>query len=95
MKKLSEQTGSEIWVNPRYAIARFMLSKAAFKTAERQPMIFTLKPIKEKFVEPEVQLHLRFEGKDLWNKLADTLDIDVYIPLSEFLSKICGGSVCP
>jgi hypothetical protein len=85
MKKLSTRTGIEIWMKPRYAIARFMNNKSAFKTTENQDMIFTMKPIIEKNCPPEIQIHLRFDGKDFWNGQKDTLDIDVYIPTEEFL----------
>jgi len=84
MKELSKKISNEIWLKPRYAIARFMKKKIAFKTNEFQPMIFTLKIIKEKLIEEEIQLHLRFKGKDFWNNLDDDLDIDIYIPVKEF-----------
>ena len=82
-KNLPKPIGDEIWVNPRYAIARFMGSKVAYKTKDDQPMIFTLKPIEEKGIGKQVQMHLRFEGEDRWNHREDTVDVDAYLPLSE------------
>jgi hypothetical protein len=85
MKELSKRIGEELWLKPRYAILRFMKNKSAFKTEEFPSMIFTLKPIKEINIEEEIQLHIRFDGKDLWNGLQDVIDVDVYIPVEEFL----------
>ena len=61
-----------------------MNSKVAFKTSDFQPMIFTIKPIFEEGVGEQIQIHLRFEGKDYWNDLSDVLDVDVYIPIEEW-----------
>jgi hypothetical protein len=83
MKKLSEKISKEVWFNPSYAIARFMESKKAFKTEQDQPMLATAKIIREEGILPQLQLHFRFKGKDKWNKLNETLDFDIYIPLKE------------
>ena len=62
-----------------------MKSKAAFKTKDFQPMIFTVKKITEKGVGDQVQFHIRFDGKDHWNgNKEDTLDVDTYLPIDEF-----------
>ncbi|MBK5093192.1 MAG: hypothetical protein JJE48_06725 [Actinobacteria bacterium] len=84
MKKLSPRTGDEVWIKPDYAIARFMGSKVAFKTVGDSGMICTAKPIQERNREPQVQLHVRFIGTDVWKGVKDTVDIDVYIPLDEW-----------
>ena len=84
LKRLSEKTGREIWLKPSYAIARFKRHKAAFKTFENQKMILTVKPIQEKNLDPEIQIHLRFVGRDLWDGKEGILDIDFYIPLTEW-----------
>jgi len=83
-KQLSQRIGYEVFLRPSYVIARFMKSKVAFKTSQDQPMLCTIKPITEKGIGDQVQIHLRFEGKDLLNKLDDVLDVDVYIPIEEW-----------
>ena len=89
MKRLSKVIGKEIILNPRYAIARFMSSKKAYKTKDFQPMWFTIKPIVEKAVGEQIQVHIRFEGIDEWhNDEKETLDIDVYIPIEEWEQKM-------
>ena len=84
MKNLSKIIGKEVWLRPRYVIARFMNKKTAFKTTDFQPVLLTIKPIIEENIGKQIQLHLRFKGKDYWNNLSDTLDIDVYIPFNEW-----------
>jgi len=83
-KQLPQRIGYEVWLRPRYAIARFMNCKIAFRTEDNQPMILTVKPISEKNVGDQIQLHLRFKGKDYWNNISDVLDVDVYIPIEEW-----------
>lgn len=83
-KKLPTVVGKEIWLNPRYAIARSMGRQFAFKTLDNQPMICTLKKIQENYAGLQVQFHLRFEGRDSETNVEDVLDIDVYIPFQEF-----------
>ena len=83
-KSLSPQIGDEVWLKPSYAIARFMGAKVAFKTRQDDAMICTIKPIKEGTLPPQVQIHLRFTGNDLWEGLRETLDIDIYVPLTEW-----------
>ncbi len=85
MKVLSPQTVPvEIFLNPSYVIARFMESKIAYKTVQNPKMFFTLKRIKEKNIEEETQIHIRFNGTDTWNNnKTETLDIDIYISMTE------------
>ena len=84
MKMLSPQISKEKWLNPNYAILRFMKSKKAYKTKENQNMICTFKIVKEPNLAFEVQVHLRFEGNDSWFNEKDTVDLDLYIPLLEW-----------
>jgi hypothetical protein len=84
MKRLPKKIGPEIWLNPDYAIARFTYHKTAFKTLQNQKMILTFKLIQEKNLDPQVQVHLRFLGRDLWEGKEDILNIDFYIPLTEW-----------
>ena len=84
MKKLSDKTGKEVWINPRYLILRFMKSRKAFKIREFEKTIFTMKPVKEDNIEEQIHIHLRFNGKDLWNNLDDVIDLDVYILKKDF-----------
>ena len=89
-KTLSKRIGTEVFLKVRYAIVRFMNSKNAFKTTDFQKeTIFTLKPIIETNVGKQVQLHLRIEAKDYWNNILDTIDVDVYIPLAEYIKQHC------
>ena len=84
MKKLSPVVSKEVWLNPNYAIARFMGSKRAYKTKQDQKMICTVKIVNEKNLPLEAHVHLRFEGTDTWFNEKDTLDLDLYVPLSEW-----------
>jgi hypothetical protein len=80
MKELSPMESNEVWLNPRYAMARFMVSKVAFKTLDNSNnTLMTAKIVQEKNLPKELQLHIRLNGKDYWNNHEDTLDIDIYI----------------
>lgn len=89
MKKLSLQTGDEVRFNVDYIICRFMKSKKAYKTPQNPKDVwFTMKPVKEKNVPEEIQIHLRFNGRDYWYNEEDIIDIDVYVNKEEFLRKV-------
>lgn len=82
MKQLSPQISDEVWVTTRYAIARFMSSKKAYKT--NNDIVLTFKRIKEKNLPEQIQVHLRFNGTDTYDNSKDTLDVDFYIDESLF-----------
>lgn len=79
MKQLPQRTGSEKFINVRYALARYMENKKILASSKEQEVFLTVKPI---IVgkENQVQLHLRFKD----NGLSDTLDIDFYLLPEEF-----------
>jgi hypothetical protein len=79
-KELSNIIGTEVFIQPNYAIAKFMKSGILVKTAQNQKMFFTFKPIKEIDLPEQIQMHIRFDSVN-----NDVLDIDVYIPVAEFL----------
>jgi len=79
MKHLDEKR-AEVSIVPKYIIARFMKSKKAFKIEHFQPVLCFF-GILEK--DRQLHIHVRFNGKDEWNKEEETLDIDIYIPQSE------------
>lgn len=84
-KELPLNVSEEVWLRPDYAIARFMGSKAAYKTGQGQGMICTAKVIQESGHPLQVQFHFRFGGRDEWFEKDETVDVDVYMQLSEFL----------
>jgi len=81
----------EVWLHPRYAIARFMKTKTAFKTLDNSNnTLMTAKVIQEKNIPKQLHIHFRMDGKDYWNKLDDIIDIDLYIGMEnlEQLAKL-------
>lgn len=88
-KILPDKLGGEVFLQNVYAICRFMESKKAYKTKQNQPMILTLKPtITSRELGPQIQLHLRFHGRDEWFKEEDTIDVDAYVPVEEWRRQI-------
>jgi hypothetical protein len=79
MKSLDEKE-VEVKVVPKYAIARFMKSKKAFKIHHFQPILCFFGILKK---DGQLHIHIRFNGRDEWTGEEDTLDIDVYIPKTE------------
>lgn len=86
MKQLPKKIGKEIWLKPRYAILRFMNSGVAFVKKDHLPMICTFKPITEKDIGEQIQIHLRFDARDLFHKdhIQEQIDIDVYVSMDEW-----------
>jgi hypothetical protein len=85
MKVLSPRIGEEKSLKVRYAMCRFMESKKAFKIQQDQKGTWlTVKPIHEKNLSPEMQIHFRFTGTDQWFGGTETVDCDLYIDLNEF-----------
>ena len=82
MKQLSPIVGKQHKLKLDYIIARFMKSKRAYK-ANNQTI--TIEPIQEKNCEPQIHMWIRCNVKDHWNNKKEFLDIDLYIPIMEFL----------
>jgi hypothetical protein len=68
-----------------YAIARFMDSKRAYRTEQNpEGTIFSIKRVDGGTLGSQVQLHLRFKGRDRIFGGTDTLDIDAYVRVEEW-----------
>ena len=91
-KKLSKVISREIFIKPRYVNARFMKSKVAFKSIDNsEKALMTAKFVEEKNCPIELQIHVRLDGRDYFNKMDDLLDVDIYIEkekLQEFIALI-------
>ena len=85
MKDLDKKC-KEIKVVPKYIIARFMKQKTAFKIKHFEPVLCYFGILD---TDGQLHIHVRFDGRDEWNKLEDTLDIDMYFPKEE-IRKIRG-----
>ena len=89
MKELSRVTSKEIMINPRYAIARFMNSKIAFKNKDDdKKVLFTIKKVKEEGIPEEIQFHIRIEGRDFWSNKPDIVDVDFYVDLKSNIVEL-------
>lgn len=78
-------------MHTNYLILRFKNAEKAYKIDQDQPTIFTFKKIVEEGKE-QLQIHLRFEGKDHWHGLEDNIDLDIYVPWN--IAEGLGGSLC-
>lgn len=89
-KQLPPMTAKEVWLSPDYIIARFMNTKTAYKTAQHpKGVILTIKPIQEQGLPEQIQVHLRFKGRDHWNgDKEQEIDIDIYIDKVEWLKVL-------
>ncbi|CAK0774104.1 hypothetical protein CCP3SC15_4970002 [Gammaproteobacteria bacterium] len=91
MKELPPVLGPEYILHVDYGIARFMESKNAWSTnQDDRRNLLSIKPILEKNLPPQLQVHIRMiasnktglQGEGL--KTDETLDIDAYINLEDF-----------
>jgi len=78
-------------LNVGYAIIRFLESqlesgKIAFKTADNDPNTFANAVFIEE--KKQISIHFRAPLRDRWHNIADHVDVDIYLPLSE-IEKIC------
>lgn len=88
MKNLPVKTTKEIRLDVDYVICRFMKNKKAYKTTQNPKLWFTIKGVQEVNLPPQVQLHLRFSGRDEWNEEDDVVDLDLYVNRELFESEI-------
>jgi len=89
MKELSRVTSKEIMINPRYAIARFMNSKVAFKNRDDdRKVLFSIKRVKEEGIPEEIQFHIRIEGRDEWSGKSDIVDVDFYVDIRSNIQEL-------
>jgi hypothetical protein len=69
-----------------YAIARFMESGRGYRTEQKpKGTIFSIKRVDAGTLGSQVQLHLRFKGQDRIFGGTDTLDVDAYVPVDEWM----------
>ena len=94
MKELPPVLGPEYILHVDYGVARFMQSKNAWGTKQDdQRNLLSIKPILEKHLPPQLQIHLRLiasdkEGLNTAGLKDEVLDIDAYIDLRQFASVI-------
>lgn len=88
VKPLPTNLSEEKFLKLNYANCRFMKSKKAYRTSYNPTNIFFTAKLEEGNEGTEkikmLHLHLRTPAEDRWFNEQENLDIDIYIPESEF-----------
>lgn len=89
MKELPKKLKEEEFLKLNYANCRFMKSKRAYRTIYNPSnVIFTAKLEEGDDKNSKIKMlhiHLRTKAEDRWFNEEEDLDIDLYIPESEFI----------
>ncbi|WP_342812395.1 hypothetical protein [Candidatus Hadarchaeum sp.] len=78
---LPKRVSPEVFIHPDYVILRTMNNDHALRSEQRDG--FLSAKVIEQSGRRQLQLHLRFEGRDHAFGNTGTVDLDLYLPLEE------------
>ena len=72
-----------------YVILRGMQSKRAYRSVTREPgQICWIKVVKDEELGYQLQVHVRFFGRDFWFGEAEDIDLDFYLPIPDLSEEL-------
>ena len=88
-KPLPLVISEEVHLPVDYVILRGMQSRRAYRSVTREPgQDVWIKIVKDDELGYQLQIHVRFFGRDFWFGEAEDIDIDFYLPIPNLCEEL-------